>query len=168
MRAHGGEDGFGVGFEGSNVEAGLEAFAAGFLSVRLAVTAASERRPFQPGWRSARQLASATLQERSSIQPWPASVAALRAQVAAQAGVDLHFMGVFLNLCDGRDHCGFPTLSEHSYGFRPERSAHQAVAHAQRYIAGGYNVVVDLDLEKFFDRVQSRQPDGARRRASVR
>src|ERR1700730_6329984 len=46
-----------------------------------------------------------------------------------------------------------PTFSSHSYGFRPGRSAHQAVAQAQRYIAAGYNVVVDLDLEKFFDRV---------------
>src|SRR5438270_789252 len=46
-----------------------------------------------------------------------------------------------------------PTFSEHSFGFRPGRSAHQAVAQAQRYVAGGYNVVVDLDLEKFFDRV---------------
>jgi RNA-directed DNA polymerase len=46
-----------------------------------------------------------------------------------------------------------PTFSEHSYGFRPARSAHQAVAQAQRYVAEGYNVVVDLDLEKFFDRV---------------
>ena len=46
-----------------------------------------------------------------------------------------------------------PTFSEHSYGFRPGRSAHQAVAQAQRYVAQGYSVVVDLDLEKFFDRV---------------
>src|SRR5271165_745717 len=46
-----------------------------------------------------------------------------------------------------------PTFSEHSYGFRPGRSAHQAVAQAQRYVAEGYNVVVDLDIEKFFDRV---------------
>jgi RNA-directed DNA polymerase len=45
------------------------------------------------------------------------------------------------------------TFSEHSYGFRPGRSAHQAVAQAQQYIASGYNWVVDLDLEKFFDRV---------------
>jgi RNA-directed DNA polymerase len=45
------------------------------------------------------------------------------------------------------------TFSEHSYGFRPGRSAHQAVAQAQQYIAGGYRWVVDLDLEKFFDRV---------------
>src|SRR5208337_3536753 len=46
-----------------------------------------------------------------------------------------------------------PTFSDHSYGFRPERSAHQAVARAQQYIAEGYGWVVDLDLEKFFDRV---------------
>src|SRR5271163_445888 len=46
-----------------------------------------------------------------------------------------------------------PTFSEHSYGFRPGRSAHQAVAQAQRYVAAGCSIVVDLDLEKFFDRV---------------
>jgi RNA-directed DNA polymerase len=46
-----------------------------------------------------------------------------------------------------------PTFSEHSYGFRPGRSAHQAVAQAQRYVAEGYEWVVDIDLEKFFDRV---------------
>ena len=45
------------------------------------------------------------------------------------------------------------TFSEQSYGFRPGRSAHQAVAKAQQYIAEGYSWVVDLDLEKFFDRV---------------
>jgi RNA-directed DNA polymerase len=45
------------------------------------------------------------------------------------------------------------TFSEHSYGFRPGRSAHQAVAQAQQYIAEGYRWCVDLDLEKFFDRV---------------
>ena len=46
-----------------------------------------------------------------------------------------------------------PTFSEHSYGFRPGRSAHQAVAQAQSYVAEGYEWVVDIDLEKFFDRV---------------
>ena len=46
-----------------------------------------------------------------------------------------------------------PTFSDHSYGFRPGRSAHQAVAQAQRYIAEGHSWCVDLDLEKFFDRV---------------
>jgi RNA-directed DNA polymerase len=45
------------------------------------------------------------------------------------------------------------TFSDHSYGFRPGRSAYQAVAQAQQYIAEGYRWVVDLDLEKFFDRV---------------
>jgi RNA-directed DNA polymerase len=46
-----------------------------------------------------------------------------------------------------------PTFSEHSYGFRPGRSAHQAVAKAQQYLRQGYDGVVDIDLEKFFDRV---------------
>src|SRR6516225_10099795 len=46
-----------------------------------------------------------------------------------------------------------PTFSKYSYGFRPGHSAHQAVAQAQQYIAAGYSVVVDVDLEKFFDRV---------------
>src|SRR6202051_4856439 len=45
------------------------------------------------------------------------------------------------------------TFSDHSYGFRPGRSAHQAVAQAQQYIAEGRGWCVDLDLEKFFDRV---------------
>ena len=45
------------------------------------------------------------------------------------------------------------TFSPHSYGFRPHRSAQQAVAQAQQYVAEGYGWVVDLDLEKFFDRV---------------
>jgi RNA-directed DNA polymerase len=44
-------------------------------------------------------------------------------------------------------------FSEHSHGFRPGRSAHQAVAKAQKYVAAGKRWVVDLDLEKFFDRV---------------
>ena len=46
-----------------------------------------------------------------------------------------------------------PTFSEHSHGFRPGRSAHDAVCEAQRYIQEGKRVVVDVDLEKFFDRV---------------
>jgi RNA-directed DNA polymerase len=45
------------------------------------------------------------------------------------------------------------TFSPHSFGFRPKRSAHQAVARAQTYVGQGYRWVVDLDLEKFFDRV---------------
>ena len=45
------------------------------------------------------------------------------------------------------------TFSNYSYGFRPGRSAHQAVAQAQQYIAEGHGWCIDLDLEKFFDRV---------------
>jgi len=46
-----------------------------------------------------------------------------------------------------------PTFSEHSYGFRPGRRAHDAVLAAQAYVQSGRRVVVDVDLEKFFDRV---------------
>jgi RNA-directed DNA polymerase len=46
-----------------------------------------------------------------------------------------------------------PTFSESSYGFRPKRSAHQALKQAQAYVQAGYEIVVDIDLEKFFDRV---------------
>ncbi len=49
------------------------------------------------------------------------------------------------------------TFSTHSYGFRPGRSAHQAVEQAQQHLADGYYWVVDLDLEKFFDRVGNDQ-----------
>jgi RNA-directed DNA polymerase len=45
------------------------------------------------------------------------------------------------------------TFSETSFGFRPGHSAHQAVEQAQAYIASGHAIVVDIDLEKFFDRV---------------
>ena len=46
-----------------------------------------------------------------------------------------------------------PGFSDASYGFRPGRSAHQAVRRAQEHILAGFDIVVDLDLEKFFDRV---------------
>jgi RNA-directed DNA polymerase len=46
-----------------------------------------------------------------------------------------------------------PTFSAHSYGFRPGRSAHDAVLAAQAYVQAGRHWVVDVDLEKFFDRV---------------
>ena len=46
-----------------------------------------------------------------------------------------------------------PVFSEHSYGFRPNRSAHDAVRKAKGYIRDGYRWVVDMDLEKFFDKV---------------
>jgi RNA-directed DNA polymerase len=47
-----------------------------------------------------------------------------------------------------------PKFSQHSYGFRPNKSAHQAIEQARQYIEEGYNFVVDIDLEKFFDKVQ--------------
>lgn len=46
-----------------------------------------------------------------------------------------------------------PSFSAHSYGFRPGRSAHGAVLEARQYVQAGYGTVVDVDLEKFFDRV---------------
>ena len=46
-----------------------------------------------------------------------------------------------------------PTFSESNFGFRPGRRAHDAVTTAQTYIREGYRWVVDIDLEKFFDRV---------------
>ena len=46
-----------------------------------------------------------------------------------------------------------PGFSESSYGFRPGRSAHQAVSQARAYVTEGRRWVVDMDLEKFFDRV---------------
>jgi RNA-directed DNA polymerase len=53
---------------------------------------------------------------------------------------------VLQEICD-------PDFSKHSYGFRPGRSAHQAVYQAQCYLRRGYSWVVDIDIEKFFDRV---------------
>jgi RNA-directed DNA polymerase len=46
-----------------------------------------------------------------------------------------------------------PTFSPSSYGFRPGKSAHQALTAARQHVEGGYGIVVDMDLEKFFDRV---------------
>ena len=46
-----------------------------------------------------------------------------------------------------------PTFSDHSFGFRPGRSAQDAVVRAQAYVQSGHRIVVDVDLEKFFDRV---------------
>lgn len=57
--------------------------------------------------------------------------------------------GIAQNLSDIFD----PFFSEHSYGFRPGRSAHQAVYQVREYIREGYKIAVDIDLSKFFDRV---------------
>jgi len=61
-----------------------------------------------------------------------------------------------------------PTFAEHSYGFRPGRSAQQAVAQAQTYIAEGYSTVVDIDLEKFFEPGPPRSIDEPDRHAGDR
>src|SRR5262249_54033999 len=64
--------------------------------------------------------------------------------------VDRFIQQAGLQVLQGR---GDPTFSETSYGFRPSRSAHQAVGKAQEYLAAGNRWVVDIDVEKFFDRV---------------
>ena len=46
-----------------------------------------------------------------------------------------------------------PQFSDHSHGFRPKRNAHQALQKCRDYYTSGYNYAVDLDLEKFFDKV---------------
>ena len=46
-----------------------------------------------------------------------------------------------------------PIFSENSYGFRPDRNAHQAIKKAQEYMKAGYRWVVDIDLEKYFGTV---------------
>jgi RNA-directed DNA polymerase len=56
-----------------------------------------------------------------------------------------------------------PTFSEHSYGFRPNRSAHDAVRAAQGYVQAGKDWVVDMDITKFFDRRSSRHSDDSDR-----
>ncbi|MGX1211326.1 RNA-directed DNA polymerase [Bradyrhizobium diazoefficiens] len=59
------------------------------------------------------------------------------------------------------------TFAETSFGFRPGRSAHRAVERAQAYIAAGHSIVVDIDLEKFFDRVNHDILMGLRLRGGV-
>jgi RNA-directed DNA polymerase len=56
-------------------------------------------------------------------------------------------------IAQGLDQIWDPTFSEYSYGFRPGRSAHGAVGQAKRYLLDGYTHGVDMDLSKFFDRV---------------
>jgi RNA-directed DNA polymerase len=60
-----------------------------------------------------------------------------------------------------------PTFSEHSYGFRPKRNAHQAVEQAREYQSEGYEWVVDIDLANFFDTVNhDRLMEGVKREVS--
>lgn len=56
-----------------------------------------------------------------------------------------------------------PRFSDFSYGFRPERCQHDAIHQVKRYVEDGYRHVVDMDLSKFFDRVNQRQtPESSR------
>jgi RNA-directed DNA polymerase len=62
-----------------------------------------------------------------------------------------------------------PTFSDASFGFRPGRRAHDAIRRAQRYVEDGHRIVVDVDLERFFDRVNHDiLMDRLRRRVSDR
>jgi RNA-directed DNA polymerase len=70
-------------------------------------------------------------------------------QLGIPTALDRMVQQAVMQVLQGKWDAGF---SEHSHGFRPGRSAHQAVAKAQQYIAAGRGWVVDLDLEKFFDR----------------
>src|SRR6202158_1305286 len=71
-------------------------------------------------------------------------------QLGIPKGLDRLIQQAVMQVLQGR---WDPTFSQYSYGFRPRRSAHHAVAQAQQYIAQGHGWVIDLDLEKFFDRV---------------
>ena len=61
-----------------------------------------------------------------------------------------------------------PRFSDYSYGFRPGRSAHQAIETARAHVAAGHRWCVELDLEKFFDRVNTRCIDGLHRASNRR
>ena len=79
----------------------------------------------------------------------PKSGGGLR-ELGIPAGTDRLIQQALLQVMQARID---PTFSEHSYGFRPGRRAHDAVLQAQRHVQEGWQVVVDVDLEKFFDRV---------------
>jgi len=61
-----------------------------------------------------------------------------------------------------------PIFSENSYGFRPDRNAHQAIKKAQEYMKAGYRWVVDIDLEKYFDTVNHDKLNSTCRQGSER
>jgi len=91
-----------------------------------------------------------------TYQPMP-----VRRHVIRKSGGGFRELGIPTVLDRFIQQCGLqvlqpifdPTFSEHSHGFRPGRRAHDAVREAQRYIQEGRRWVVDVDLEKFFDRV---------------
>jgi RNA-directed DNA polymerase len=109
-----------------------------------------------PGWLQANWPALRASLLDGSYRPQPV----LRVEIAKPGGgmrklgiptvVDRFVQQMLLQVLQRRLD---PQFSESSFGFRPGRSAHQAVARAQEYIAEGRRWVVDIDLEKFFDRV---------------
>ena len=102
-------------------------------------------------WESLRtQLLAGTYQPRPvKRQPIPKRGGGVR-ELGIPCALDRFIQQAILQVLQPRFD---PTFSEHSYGFRPGRRAHDAVRAAQRYIQEGRRWVVDVDLEKFFDRV---------------
>jgi group II intron reverse transcriptase/maturase len=103
------------------------------------------------GWAGVReQLLSGTYQPRSvREQQIPKSDGGVR-KLGIPTVLDRLIQQCLLQVLQPGFDAGF---SQHSYGFRPGRNAHDAVCAAQRFIQAGRRVVVDVDLEKFFDRV---------------
>ncbi|MFL5367575.1 MAG: group II intron reverse transcriptase/maturase [Myxococcales bacterium] len=102
-------------------------------------------------WREVReQLLAGTYQPRSvKRQPIPKKGGGVR-ELGIPCAIDRMIQQAILQVLQP---IFDPTFSEHSHGFRPGRRAHDAVCAAQRYIQSGRRWVVDVDLEKFFDRV---------------
>ena len=97
-----------------------------------------------------RQLLAGTYQpQRVKQQHIPKSGGGMR-ELGIPTVLDRFIQQALLQVLQGVLDGGF---SPHSYGFRPGRSAHEAVCAAQRFIGQGHRYVVDVDLEKFFDRV---------------
>ncbi|MFL5406517.1 MAG: group II intron reverse transcriptase/maturase, partial [Myxococcales bacterium] len=102
-------------------------------------------------WREVReQLLAGTYQPRSvKRQPIPKKGGGVR-ELGIPCAIDRMIQQAILQVLQP---IFDPSFSEHSHGFRPGRRAHDAVCAAQRYIQSGRRWVVDVDLEKFFDRV---------------